>query len=493
MKVSKKLTLKPGRRFEVNLASLSVIALLIFIPLYPKFPLFSIPETYVAVRAEDILVALVLFIFFLSHWRTGFPVLSERISRLIILYWLAGFLSLVSALLITKNIISHLSLLHFLRRIEYMSCFFVALSSIKKVRNVATQLFTLLLSTVGVIAYGFGQKFFDWPVVSTMTREFSEGLIGQLNDWTRVNATFAGHYDLAAYLVLVLAITLALLIWEKRAWLRILYVLFGLSALYLVVLTASRVSFVAYLIAVSLTTAWLKKPLWLAPVIGISLLFVLLSSDLTERYWVTISNLRFSLSSKENLSDVSLETDKIVASPTPSKIVTPTSHQDPPIKKTTRETTKPVTTPAATPTFGPLESVELAAQRSTDIRFKVEWPRAVKAFLKNPFLGTGYASISLATDNDYLRLLGETGILGFLSFGLIFLELFRKALFFLKNTPFSFEKTVVAGLLGGVAGVLANAFFIDVFEASKVAFTLWILIGILVGTINLKEKASGAG
>ena len=75
-----------------------------------------------------------------------------------------------------------------------------------------------MLSTVGVILFAFGQKLFNWPVISTMNREFSQGLLGYLNEWTRVNSTFAGHYDLAAYTVLILAITLAFLVWEKRLW-----------------------------------------------------------------------------------------------------------------------------------------------------------------------------------------------------------------------------------------------------------------------------------
>ena len=62
--------------------------------------------------------------------------------------------------------------------------------------------------------------------------------------------------------------------------------------------------------------------------------------------------------------------------------------------------------------------------RSTSIRLAVEWPRAMRAFYKSPFLGTGYSSITLATDNDYLRALGETGILGLTSFVLIFINMF---------------------------------------------------------------------
>ena len=35
-----------------------VAAILIFVPLYPKFPVFTLPFTYVAIRSEDFLIFL---------------------------------------------------------------------------------------------------------------------------------------------------------------------------------------------------------------------------------------------------------------------------------------------------------------------------------------------------------------------------------------------------------------------------------------------------
>jgi len=109
-------------------------------------------------------------------------------------------------------------------------------------------------------------------------------------------------------------------------------------------------------------------------------------------------------------------------------------------------TATPTPTPTPTPTSLPeatpsayFEPTALAVGRSTDIRLKVEWPRAIKAFLKNPLLGTGYSSITLATDNDYLRMLGETGILGTLAFLAIILEITRIVWQFLKDKNVSKE------------------------------------------------------
>jgi O-antigen ligase len=146
-------------------------------------------------------------------------------------------------------------------------------------------------------------------------------------------------------------------------------------------------------------------------------------------------------------------------------------------------------TPIPTPTpsgkryvyYGGGEEAPLE-DRSTTIRLNVEWPRAIRAFLKNPLLGTGYSSITLATDNDYLRALGEVGLFGFLAFVFILVKIgleARKIVF--SKIPIEVEKAVLIGLVGGALGFLANALFIDVFEASKVAITFWLLMGLLIG------------
>ncbi len=133
--------------------------------------------------------------------------------------------------------------------------------------------------------------------------------------------------------------------------------------------------------------------------------------------------------------------------------------------------------------------VPILEDRSTSIRLNVEWPRAIRALSKNPLLGTGYSSITLATDNDYLRLLGETGILGFLAFALIFLRIGEVIL---KSLPFRFngeyEKAFVAGFIGSLPGLFLNATFIDIFEASKFAILFWLLMGILVSLARLNKN-----
>lgn len=471
---------------EINLLSLGVIALLLFIPIYPKFPTFNVTGTYVAIRAEDFMVVFVLLLWFLNQIRSGFPSLKDRVGRMILLYWLVGFLSLLSALLITKNIVPHIAFLHFLRRIEYMSLFFVALSSVRSIQNVKSYGLVLFLATAGVIVYGLGQKFFGWPVVSTMNEEFSKGMILQLTEWARINSTFAGHYDLAAFLVLILAVTVGFFFGIKNKTKKILILLIGVGSFYLLILTASRVSFIAYLVAVTFVMIGLKKYWWVGPVLALSIVGMLLSEDITQRYALTFNINLSALSSKMP----KMRTLEPTPTPTPLPLPQVTSK---PIRvvgggkaRLTPTPTLEATAAAELEEWKP--TTELSVQYSSGIRFNVEWPRSLRAFAKNPFLGTGFSSVTLATDNDYLRLLAETGLLGFIAFFLIFLEIGRRVINFVKWAKPGLEKALVLGLSGAAIGLLANAVFIDVFESSKIAFIFWLLMGFLVGIIKTSKE-----
>jgi O-antigen ligase len=90
----------------------------------------------------------------------------------------------------------------------------------------------------------------------------------------------------------------------------------------------------------------------------------------------------------------------------------------------------------------------------------------------------------LATDNDYLRTLGESGILGFVTFAAIML------FFVIKTIPNLFNKKAdILPLIffGAMLTFLVNATLIDVFEASKVAYLFWIMMGLYYQSLQLKS------
>jgi hypothetical protein len=86
-----------------------------------------------------------------------------------------------------------------------------------------------------------------------------------------------------------------------------------------------------------------------------------------------------------------------------------------------------------------------------------------------------------------LRTLGETGILGFITFyGCIGIILFMAVKYW--RDPDYLVSGMSIGLLGGSLGLLLNAIYIDVFAASKVAQTYWALAGLFIGYLVLRER-----
>ena len=67
--------------------------------------------------------------------------------------------------------------------------------------------------------------------------------------------------------------------------------------------------------------------------------------------------------------------------------------------------------------------------------------------------------------------------MGFVAFALI---LIRVAIRFLKTIPLpklDVRSAYLAGIIGAFPGILLNATFIDVFEASKFAILFWLFMG----------------
>ncbi len=485
---------------ESGLAILT-LALIFFIPLYPKFPSLTIPQTYVRIRLEDFLVAFTYLLALPLLWQNRRQLINLPVVKAIITYWWVGLISLISGIFIYQLVWPHIALLHYLRRIEYMGLFFVGWLAVRNKKDTKVFLIATVIALLLVSLFGLGQKFFDLPVVSTMNEEFSKGMLLNLNVWTRISSTFGGHYDLGAYLAFILPLLLAIYFVGKRKLIWVILPIFALSY-YLLILTASRISLAAYLGGVTLLLIFLNKKWWLVPVVGLSLLGSYFSTDINQRFRATIKYdlPRLTATVNRRLDDIFPEREKrrlaqqqVTATPAPTA-TTPTESEpgteptevgSPTKKPTPTPTPTPMTTitPTATPTPTRQENTETGVARSGGIRFDVEWPRAIRHFKENPLIGTGYSSLGLATDNDYLRALGETGLLGLLAFANIFWQV---GLFLLKQNQRELtEQQVVllAGIGAATLSLLANAVFIDVFESSKVAFIYWLTLGIIMKTV----------
>jgi len=456
-----------------------IIAILIFfIPLYPKFPLTSVTGTYVSIRIDDIVVAISVLIWLIYQIIHKFPVFKIKITKLFLVYFLAIIASFVNAFLIYQSDPTNILILHLMRRFEYISLFFIAINSIKSTKDFGLSYIFLLIATSLVSVYGYGQKYLHFPVISTMNSEFSKGQLLQMSTWTRINSTFAGHYDLAAFLSVALIIIALVFILNKNIWVKLISLIVWIAAYPILTLTASRVSIFAFLGGICFTLFALRKYFWTIPFVILVGLSIFNSKDLNQRLLATIPAL------KNQIKTTTITPVPPTATPTPIPVIVVVTPK--PVSKPTTPTPTIIRN-KPTETY-PTVDADAGVARSGEIRFNVEWPRAINAYRKNIITGSGLGSITLATDNDYLRSLGESGLLGFISFMIIIL------FFIIKTIPFIFKKKttnyelIPIIFLGCLLTTLANAIFIDVFEASKTAYLFWIMMGLYYQSLILKEK-----
>lgn len=336
------------------------------------------------------------------------------------------------------------------------------------------------LTVLSVNIYALGQKYLNWPVISTTNSEFSKGLILYLTPGARVNSTFAGHYDLAVFLMMFLIMVTGLFFSFKnfilKAWMLLLS---GLSTLVLI-MTAARVSFVTALIGIILTLMFAHKNKFVVIIVIFGILAMVYPSQLRDRL---ISTVTVNLLEQGQRYVPTNEKQTIRNRLNIPTLATPDS-TDSAWTSIPRSTDSATTASDITP-GEPVDSTDLAVYRSFGIRFNIEWPRALNAFSKNPFLGTGYSSLGLATDNDILRSLGEVGLLGTIAFALILVGVFKKVFRSIKNSD-GLIRYFACGVLALIIAFILNGLFIDVFEASKVTAVFWMVLGLAISIEKTK-------
>jgi len=510
--------------------------LIAFIPLYPKIPLFdALPGYIVRVRLEDIFVGITVLIWLIKtikkkeKWRTA-------ITTPMIFYFVIAALSIISGLLFIKTIPLEpihfaKSFLHFIRYIEYFSLFFISFSAIKSKKDFNILASVFIGTIMAISIYGIGQKYYYWPVYSTMNREFSKGIRLVLDDHARVQSTFGGHYDMSAFLVITLVFTYTLANHQKTKIKRIILRISHLFGLWLLVVGASRSSFFAYIVAIlvsivlsSIKVKGQRKDVYLLKktfsfIFLVFFMMLFFGKDLEERimqvinknedikityHYVNNERIRitrdifvfFGFKEPKRPDNAVNFNGVMVASDVRPKPVDVYNNDPIKVAVSTTSATGEIITEIIEkePVWS---ECALTHNLSLCIRLDELWPNAIKGFLKNPLVGSSYATLNKksfyhfteadSTDNNYLRTLGETGALGFITFyGTVIIALVISWQFYIKGDK---ELQVVSiAFMTSTIGLLINAVYIDVFAASKVAFTYWSYTGMIMGLFYLKKN-----
>lgn len=488
------------KKIDDNILKILLSIFILFIPLWPKIPIRMINYTYIAFRYDDVFLIVLCFVFLVQLLRKKIT-LNKTLFMPIILFWLSVFISFFIGIY-TKTIeYPHLGFLHSLRRIEYMIVFFITLSVVKSKKDFFQLLNVFFIGVFLTGLYGLGQKFLNFPAVQTMNPEFSKGYLLYLTPEARISSTFAGHYDLASYLVFSIPIILASYFYFKKKK----YLYLFLLSLIILIYTSSRISFGAYLISTIGLLIYLRKYWFSIFVAIITVLLVLSTGELTKRFLKTFQvrtilvdektgavyigqkittkelpagSFYIKLKDQKKIENLDNFKEKIIE----EKIKTAT------LSANLNEEQKEQLVATLSANLKPVNTV--VSDISFATRLQIEWPRAINAFKKNIFFGTGPSSITEATDNDYLRWLGEFGLIGTGLFLFIIFKIFKNNFIlvnFLKKT-ISKNNLLNTGFSFGLIALLINATYIDVFEASKMAYTFWIVAGIFMSFSKIKNE-----
>lgn len=493
--------------------------LLFFIPLFPKLPLLdAIPGYLVRVRIEDFLVFFAGVVWLIQVFR-GKVNWNHSYFWLVGAYAVVGLASIVSAVVLLTSVPVqpvHVgkSALHYLRYLEYFSLFFFAYSGTKTRTHLKIVAASIAVIVVAISLYGLGQKYWGWPVYSTMNREFSKGIQLQLTEFARVQSTFAGHYDLAAFMVLVLPLLLALTLYVKSLLGKCALVLAQLGGVAMLLLSGSKTAFIAYGAGLMTLGVLLVKarPKWWKPLLITSgLLVVMTVVSLALALTVFRPSLVQLVTQVQNSTPVKRSQTLTQVVSVAANIISP-SHDLVPTDKPTDvyvdvpDYVRVASQSAIGEEYFIIQERERTwsknAQKyglSMAIRLDTLWPQAVTGFLINPYLGKGYGTLNKqaynefteadSTDNNFLRTLGETGLLGFIVFYCIVLLTIRDTGKNLSKHDL-FIQVLSQGFIAGAVGLLVNALIIDVFTASKVAFAFWALAGFIVKSYHITQPAA---
>jgi hypothetical protein len=473
----------------------------------------------------------------LAYLVLGFGILTNRVRLKnflfwpIVIFWIVGFISTLWA----ANTVGlsdnwavfkpHLIFLHYFRRIEYLGVLFLAYAALVSGAQLRRICSALVVGLGGVIFYGLGQKYLGFCSYLTMNEEFAKGQCIALQPGTRISATFGGHYDLAGYLVFVLPIILALIPVVRTPFKKIALGVTAVFGFFILILTSSRISFPALFVGLGVLglLSIKKKKVFVFAFLGILLFtFIVGRSTIIDRFSKTVRLQKVTINADtgRTLEQPTRtkdwgglpESDRAIILPFQTGEATASAFFVQKLEKgSVPESTEPgvirhvfdiPSTDTQEKSDGSAHEIieevrtiqgnfvrkyALVLDISFTTRFDGEWPKVIDAFLKHPILGQGYSTVTAAVDSSYLRALGEAGILGFLSFFAILVLFLVRAFRFISRSENVFHRMFVSGVAAGVIGLMINGLLIDIFEASKVAFVMWIVVGVAVWVIEEKS------
>ncbi len=127
--------------------------------------------------------------------------------------------------------------------------------------------------------------------------------------------------------------------------------------------------------------------------------------------------------------------------------------------------------------------LEASAQERVDL-----WENAERAFLHSPIVGNGYATFQLGehidnlrdTHNWYVKVIVETGLVGFLLYLYLFQQMFAVSLRIFRKATDPLYRGLGLGLIAAMTACIISNFFGDRWTYIEITGLLWCLFGAAV-------------
>jgi O-antigen ligase len=127
------------------------------------------------------------------------------------------------------------------------------------------------------------------------------------------------------------------------------------------------------------------------------------------------------------------------------------------------------------------DAVEVGGVRlDTSLSARIRsWRSAAKDWVEHPILGYGVAGYQFV-DAQYVRVMTETGLLGFLTFALLIATIFRLVYHVFKEVVDPFFRGLAMGYLAGFIGLLCHGIGANTFIIVRIMEPFWFVTAMVV-------------
>jgi len=107
------------------------------------------------------------------------------------------------------------------------------------------------------------------------------------------------------------------------------------------------------------------------------------------------------------------------------------------------------------------------------------WQYGIRGWAQKPLLGHGVAGYGFM-DAQYVRVLTETGLVGFAAFAWLAFSLFRMARHRLRNAKDRFASALSLGYLAGLVALLVHGIGANTFIIVRIMEPFWLITALVV-------------